>query len=129
VFIFTIVRLIIPTYDKFRGNYGLNVVKLAKVLGEVFSLGDDAKYRLKFYNRTIAYGQTETHDFGDVVEDVLKNLTTSTFISINTVDKILDELANLPRKDREAQVNLLRGLFKFTSAEETKWICRYFTLE
>jgi len=48
----------------------------------------------------------------------------STFISINTVDKTLDELANLSEKDREAQVNLLRGIFKFASAEEIKWICR-----
>lgn len=66
-FTFTIIRLIIPLYDKTRSTYGMNNAKLAHILGDVFSLGEDARHRLRFYKRPNAFGQTTTGDFGEVV--------------------------------------------------------------
>ncbi|EAR99063.1 ATP-dependent DNA ligase (macronuclear) [Tetrahymena thermophila SB210] len=121
---FTILRLIMPHHDKQRLNYGLNYKNLAKVLSEVFALSEDKRQQLLNYKRPLKDNQQVVGDFGEVVQNVLQAFTQKATLTINDVDRCLDELAQPQNRDLASKEKVLRNCLKNATSEEIKWISR-----
>ncbi|EGR30594.1 hypothetical protein IMG5_128250, partial [Ichthyophthirius multifiliis] len=121
---YTILRLLLPVYDKERGAFGLKEKVLADIFSKALPPSKDILNRLRFYkNATYQPHQAPIGDFGDVLKHVLDDFCpTMHVITINQVDENLNKLAQAQTK--EEQIEIIRFLIKQCTSEEMKWIAR-----
>jgi len=73
-FVYPIIRLILPSDDRDRGNYGLKEKNLSKAIADSLSLTKDDYLRLHHYkNPSFHKNGIGIGDFSLCVHDVIKN--------------------------------------------------------
>eukprot|EP00397_Hematodinium_sp_SG-2012_P016397 GEMP01016728.1.p1 GENE.GEMP01016728.1~~GEMP01016728.1.p1 ORF type:complete len:788 (+),score=189.85 GEMP01016728.1:182-2545(+) len=119
---YLVLRLILPSIDMERGNFGLKEHSLGKLFADVMSLPDKEKSRMLNYRDA---SQQEGHrcvagDFLSVLYSVLEDRASKmpSTMTLAEVDKVLD---NLTKEDkRAAMLELVRSM----SSLELKWVAR-----
>jgi len=122
---FLLLRLLCPSLDRERGNYGLKEVNLAKLLGEALGLNKIDANRLVHYKNP-AYHPKDNNCVGDfvlvmrsVVAPFCKQESTMT---LDEVDTFLDKLANTP--EDQSKKSIFIQLLNRCSGRDLEWLCR-----
>ena len=115
---FPIARLMIPTYDIERGQYGLKERILGKMYAELLSLPVNEKEALiNFKNPKKQPPGWAAGDFPTVLNHVLKNrVGQSAGLTVTEINNLLDKLAN--SIDRDGKKKTLSTLLHNTNALE-----------
>jgi DNA ligase 4 len=120
-FVYPIIRLMLPSDDRARGNYGLKEKNLSKVISDSLNLTKEDYLRLHHYkNPSFHKNGIGIGDFSLCVHDVVKSYCKQQYsLTITDLNDMLDELVN-----SKGQLNVFRRMFVTCTAEEIKWIIR-----
>lgn len=121
---FPIIRLMVPSYDMERGQYGLKETTLGKLYAELLNLPTREKEALIFYkNPNKQFEGCPAGGFVEVLEFILsKRIGASKNLSVEEVNILLDKLANAIDKAEKKKV--LRELLCSMSSMEQKWLVK-----
>jgi DNA ligase-4 len=121
---FPIARLMVPTYDIERGQYGLKERVLGKMYADILNLPTNEKEALiNFKNPRKQLVGWAAGDFVTVLNQVLRNRAgASKGLVITDINAYLDKLAT--EIDRAGKTHILRELLQNTNALEQSWLAR-----
>ncbi|EDV38307.1 uncharacterized protein Dana_GF21760 [Drosophila ananassae] len=116
---YPILRLLLPSADTKRDNYGLQITALGRLYIRVLQLATDSRDAIMLQHRS----GNMYRDYGDVVYAVLKPrcFNPPSDLRLSHIHQMLDTIANEDTKVKEQE------LIRFTekaSPEEQKWLIR-----
>ncbi|XP_017138279.1 DNA ligase 4 [Drosophila miranda] len=115
----SVLRLLLPSADTRRDNYGLQITALGRLYTRVLQLTRDSRDAIMLQHRT----GSSFRDYGDVVYAVLVSrcFNPPSDLRLNAIHEMLDTIANEDTSVKEQE------LIRFTeqaSAREQKWLIR-----
>ncbi|XP_062139065.1 DNA ligase 4 [Drosophila sulfurigaster albostrigata] len=116
---YSVLRLLIPSADRGRDNYGLQITALGRLYTRVLQLPKDSDDATRLMHRS----WSSFRDYGDVVHAVLlpRCFNAPSNLTLKQIHEMLDLIANEDTTIKE------RELIRFTelaSPEEQKWLIR-----
>ncbi|KAH8387859.1 hypothetical protein KR093_009908, partial [Drosophila rubida] len=116
---YSVLRLLIPSADRGRDNYGLQITALGRLYTRVLQLAKDSNDATRLMHRS----WSSFRDYADVVHAVLlpRCFNAPSNLTLKQIHEMLDLIANEDTTVKE------RELIRFTeqaSAEEQKWLIR-----
>ncbi|KAL2925919.1 DNA ligase 4 [Bienertia sinuspersici] len=123
---FSSIRLILPSLDRERGNYGLKEAVLATCLSDALGISrdsEDAKKLLNWRKGGVQIAGYSAGNFSQVAVEVLQSRQSSVSgdITIGEVNELLDRLASAERK---LKTDILSEMIRKTNWQEMKWIIK-----
>ncbi|KJE94264.1 ATP dependent DNA ligase [Capsaspora owczarzaki ATCC 30864] len=127
--VFPIVRLLLPSFDRERGMYGIKDAMLAKYYSDILGIvrGSEDYNKLKNYTKP-QHNRQSAGDFAMVAFFVLQRRLAdrpSNPLTVTDVNTLLDQLATeYMSNNRPGVKDTLRSMLFRSTAREQKWLIR-----
>ncbi|KAL8152343.1 hypothetical protein V2J09_010103 [Rumex salicifolius] len=121
---FSAIRLLLPSFDRERGSYGLQESALATCLIDALGMSRDSPDAVRLINWRKGGAKTGANagNFANVAAEILQRRQgmTSGGLTVKELNELLDRLAS--SENRAEKTSILGELIRKTNAQEMKWI-------
>ena len=122
VTLFQFYRLLFPKLDRLRSTYGIAEVFISKLYINILQLPKTETLMLKHWkNPNFIPSPAPVGDYVELLKYIiLKRVTNSSTIKINTINEYLTSLSKT--RDKDQRFSIMSKIIKDCTAEEQKWI-------